>query len=219
MPGQGGRASRARPHLLSSLSSFCHLSAPFCRTLSYQITSPPGTALCTCAVKCRRKRGRFSTAAAWRERAGRGWHGAGEGPRAGAARGQGRGQRGGQGATAAHAQCVLYVDQPAIEAVVLGDAGQLLAHGAVRLRLAGQERLAQLLAVRPLRDERAWGNSESSVGHTPRQTHCIPGAPPGLVLQAPAPQPALPSPSTGTPFLCAALVQHTGGMVTVWWLK
>lgn len=114
------------------------------------------------------------------------------------------GQDAGRGA--AHAQRVLYVDQPAVEAVVLCDAGQLVAHSTVRVLPTRQECLAQLLAISPLRDEGAWGGARAVSLHIPAGSRHRTA-------------PVLPSPSTGTPFLCAALVQHTGGMVTVWWLK
>lgn len=198
-PGQG---QFWQPHLLSSFSSFCHLSVPSFRTLSYQITSPPGTALCTRAVSSRRNRGRFPTAAACQEGAGTGWARA-------------RGQQGerprdrGRAATT-HAQLVLDVDQPAVEAVALGNAGQLLGHGTERLLPGRQERLAQLLPVCPLRDECAWAGSEGSLSRTSGGIQLAAGAAPGS---------ALPLPSTGTLLRCAALVQTTGGMVTVWWLK
>lgn len=194
-------------HLFCSFSSFCHLSVPLSTMLSYQITSPPGTAPCTCAVRCRRKGDKFPTAAACQERAESSWTQDGpihRDPQWGLGLSP-VGQDAGR-AWAAHAQCILDVDQPAIKAVVLGDAGQLVAHGTVRLLPTRQECLAQLLAVRPLRDESAWGGMGAAL-------LCVPAG-----SQHPT-TPVLPSPSTGTPFLCAALVQHTGGMVTVWWLK
>lgn len=110
------------------------------------------------------------------------------------------GSGGRQGAGAAHTQRVLNVDQPPIKAVVLGDAGQLVAHGAVRFCPTSQECLAQLLPTRPLRDEGTWGAGEGSVAACPGELTTRPGsARPRhhIILQLPA----LPSPSTGTPFL------------------
>lgn len=109
---------------------------------------------------------------------------------------QGAGAGGRRGAGAAHTQRVLNVDQPPVKAVVLGDAGQLVAHGAVRFSPSSQERLAHLLPTRPLRDEGPWGGGEGSISACPGELTMRPGVP-GLGTTSPRSCQPFPHPARG----------------------
>lgn len=62
-----------------------------------------------------------------------------------------------------HAEGVLYVNEPAVEAVTVADLDQLIGHGAVRL-LVFQEGLARCRSICPLCDESPWKASQSQQG-------------------------------------------------------